>query len=146
MSDVRPVSPGLVDIGASFRPVSQMRQISRVTARDSDCIEGEMQVGSGHWVFAQHFPGDPIFPGVLLIEAAGQLVALWAWEDGQRGRPRLVRSAAEFREPVGPDTDLLHLRGTIRKKRNVQFATVSIEAAGRVVASVEIVLTVLPAA
>lgn len=146
MSNVRPALSGLVDIDASFLPVSQMRQISRVTARDADCIEGEMQVGAGHWVFAQHFPGDPIFPGVLLIEAAGQLVALWAWEDGQRGRPRLVRSAAEFREPVGPDTELLHLRGTIRKKRNVQFATVSIEAAGRIVASVEIVLTVLPAA
>jgi 3-hydroxymyristoyl/3-hydroxydecanoyl-(acyl carrier protein) dehydratase len=55
-----------------------MRQISRVTAVDAEGIVGEMDLGDGHWVYPGHFPGDLIFPGCLLVEAAGQLVALWA--------------------------------------------------------------------
>src|SRR5712691_4417211 len=102
----------LIDLEATFLPVGQMRQISRVTPLKGAAITGEVDLSAGHWVYAQHFPGDPIFPGTLLIEAAGQLVALWAWAQGQRGRPRLVRTSAEFHFPVGPTHDHLLLRGS----------------------------------
>ena len=105
MTDFGPTSPSasVMDIDATFLPVGQMRQISRVTKLAEAVIDAEVDLGPYHWVFPQHFPGDPIFPGTLMIEAAGQLVALWAWAQGQRGRPRLVRTGAEFHSPCWAD-------------------------------------------
>jgi 3-hydroxymyristoyl/3-hydroxydecanoyl-(acyl carrier protein) dehydratase len=139
-------SPGLVDIDTAFLPIGQMRQISRVTCLDGPSIEGEVDLGPDHWVFTQHFPGDPIFPGVLMIEAAGQLVALWAWASGQRGRPRLVRTSAAFLRPVGPGASSFRLRAEVRRKRNMHFAEIRIWELDRHVATVEAVLAVIPLA
>ena len=137
-----PVS--LLDLSATFLPIGQMLQISRVTDLAGARIEGHVDLGPDHWVFPQHFPTDPIFPGSLMIEAAGQLVALWAWAAGQRGRPRLVRTQAAFHHPTGPGTTHLILRGEVRQKRNLSFATVEIWDELTHVASVEAVLAVLP--
>jgi 3-hydroxymyristoyl/3-hydroxydecanoyl-(acyl carrier protein) dehydratase len=113
-----------------------MRQISRVTKVAEALLDAEVDLGPYHWVFPQHFPGDPIFPGTLMIEAAGQLVALWAWAQGQRGRPRLVCTGAEFHSPVGPTESHLLLRAEVRRKRHLHIATIQIWAAKtRVVAS-----------
>ncbi len=134
-----------VDIEASFLPIGHMRQVSRVTRLDGAEIEGELDLG-GHWVFLEHFPGDPIFPGSLLVEAAGQLVALWAWAAGQRGRPRLVRAGAEFHHPVTPTAQLITLRSVVRRKRHLHFGKVEVLAMEDRVATVELVLAVLPSA
>ena len=106
-----PTPTSLIDLDTTFLPVAQMRQITRVTALEGIGIEGEVELGPDHWVWRQHFPGDPIFPGTLLIEAAGQLIALWAWGQGARGRPRLVRTSADFHNPVEPWTPVLQLKG-----------------------------------
>lgn len=142
----RPDAAGLIDIPATFLPIGQMRQIARVTVLAAERIEGEVDLGPEHWIYRQHFPGDPIFPGTLMIEAAGQLVALWAWGNGLRGRPRLVRAGAEFHRPVSPDIPALELRGTVERRRHLHFATVLITAAGADIATVNAVLAVLPPA
>jgi 3-hydroxymyristoyl/3-hydroxydecanoyl-(acyl carrier protein) dehydratase len=136
-------SASLIDLDATFLPIAQMRQISRVTDRDGPSITGEVDLGTAHWVFAQHFPGDPIFPGTLMVEAAGQLVALWAWANGQRGLPRLVRTSAEFHSPVGPAHERLLLRAEVKRRRHLYFATTHITTDGIAVATVEAVLAVL---
>jgi 3-hydroxymyristoyl/3-hydroxydecanoyl-(acyl carrier protein) dehydratase len=136
----------LIDIDATYLPIHQMRQIARVTALDGATITGEVDLGSEHWVYAQHFPGDPIFPGTLIIEAAGQLVALWAWADGQRGRPRLVKTSAEFRAPVEIEDPQIVLEAVVRRKRHLNFADVTVRTQRQVVASVSMVLAVVPAA
>lgn len=138
-------SQSLMDLEGTFLPVAQMRQISRVTELAGAVIGGEVELGAGHWVYPQHFPGDPIFPGTLMIEAAGQLVALWAWANGERGRPRLVRVQAEFRGPVGQAEPRLALRGEVRQKRNLCFGKVSVQAAAGEVAIVTVVLAMLRA-
>ncbi len=145
MSEFGAVSASLIDIDATFLPLAQMRQVSRVTRMEGGAIDAEVDLGPGHWVYPQHFPGDPIFPGTLMIEAAGQLVALWAWAQGQRGRPRLVRTSAEFHSPVGPAQSNLILRGQVKRKRHLHFATIQVWAAQTHVATVEAVLAVLPA-
>lgn len=122
-----------------------MRQISRVIHLNGRAIEGEVDLGGRHWVFPQHFPGDPIYPGSLLIEAGGQLVALWAWAQGQRGRPRLLRANAQFHEPAGPGHDHLLVRAEVRRKQQMNFAAVEVWAAECRVATMDAVLTVLPA-
>lgn len=138
------LAPSLIDIDATFLPLAQMRQVSRVTRLAGSAIEGEVDLGPDHWVFPQHFPGDPIFPGSLMLEAAGQLVALWAWAQGARGRPRFVRTSAEFHSPVGPGTERLLLRGEVRRKRHLYFATTLAWAGETEVATLEAVLAVLP--
>lgn len=138
------LSPALdLDLDRTFLPTGRLRQITRVTELLGTRIVGEVDLGPTHWVYADHLPGDPIFPGCLLIEAAGQLVALWAWENGQRGKPRFVRVQAEFREPVGPATTRLVLRAQVRRKRHLHFASVSISTDGHEVAVVTTVLAVL---
>jgi 3-hydroxymyristoyl/3-hydroxydecanoyl-(acyl carrier protein) dehydratase len=137
------ITPSLLDIDTTFLPKSQMRQISRVLELTDASIVGEADLGTAHWVYPQHFPGDPISPGSLIIEAAGQLVALWAWSQGQRGRPRLVRTSAEFHAPVGQETPTIVLRGGVRRKRNLNFGSIKIVAGEVHTGSVDLVLTVL---
>ena len=129
------IRPDIVDLNTTFLPVGQMRQISRITELDGPTIAGEVDLGTDHWVFPQHLPGDPVFPGSLIIEAAGQLVALWAWAAGERGRPRLLRANAEFRLPVRHTEPRMVLRGDVRRKRNMHFATIAVEAGGQQVAT-----------
>ena len=136
-------SATLIDVEGSFLPVAQMRQVSRVTEFKGEIIVGEVDLGPGHWIWPQHFPDDPIFPGSLMVEAAGQLVALWAWGNEARGRPRMVRAGAEFHSPVNRWIPKLILRGEVRRRRNLYFGTVWISADGTQVAGVEVVLAVV---
>jgi 3-hydroxymyristoyl/3-hydroxydecanoyl-(acyl carrier protein) dehydratase len=136
-------SRSLIDIDSTFLPVGEMRQICRVTAVSDTDITGEVDAGPDHWVYRGHLPGDPIFPGTLLIEAAGQLVALWAWAQGHRGRPRLARASADFRHPIKPAAGLIVLRAAVRARKNLSFAQVDVWSAGMVVAQVEATLAVL---
>ena len=135
-------SANLVDLDETFLPIGQMRQIARVTRLAGETIEGEVDLGQTRWVFPQHLPDDPILPGTLMIEAAGQLVALWAWVAGQRGRPRLVRAIAGFHNPAGPASAHLRLQAEVRRKRHLYFATIQVRNAETHAATVEVVLVV----
>jgi len=135
---------GLIDLDTTFLPVAAMRQITRVNQLEGSSIEGEVELGTDHWVWEQHFPGDPIFPGTLMIEAAGQLIALWAWGQGVRGHPRLVKTSAEFQHPVGQWSPGLVLRGEVRRKRHLYFGAVQVWSEEIQVARIEGVLVVLP--
>jgi 3-hydroxymyristoyl/3-hydroxydecanoyl-(acyl carrier protein) dehydratase len=136
---------GLIDLDSTFLPLAAMRQITRVTQLVGSRIEGEVELGADHWIWKQHFPGDPIFPGTLMIEAAGQLIALWAWGQGARGRPRLVKTSAEFQHPVRQWSPRLVLKG-VRRKRHLYFGEVQIWSEDIQVARIEGVLVVLPLA
>jgi 3-hydroxymyristoyl/3-hydroxydecanoyl-(acyl carrier protein) dehydratase len=139
-----PLSGSLIDLEETFLPVGRMRQISRVTGLDGVAITAEMELGPDHWVWPEHFPDDPIFPGTLMLEAAGQLVALWAWAKGKRGRPRLVRVTGEFSAPVHPGTEFLLLEGVVKQKRQAYFGTIQLTSGDLTVGTVEIALVVLP--
>ena len=70
-------------------------------------------------------------------------MAVWAWANGHRGRPRLVRTAASFHHPVTSRAPQLDLQADVRGKRHLQVATVEVSAEGIQVAEVEVVLAVL---
>jgi 3-hydroxyacyl-[acyl-carrier-protein] dehydratase len=84
--------------------------LSRVLAVDDDAMRGvgELDLSPEDPVFAGHFPEHPIYPGVLQIEAIGQLglyVGAGSWP-----LPRVVRIVdARFLREVGPG-ETLHIQ------------------------------------
>ena len=72
---------------------------------------GIKAVTINEWFFQGHFPGDPIMPGVLLIEAMAQTAAVLAVAglgDDHQGHPVYFMSidGARFRRPVRPGDQL----------------------------------------
>jgi len=73
--------------------------------------------------FMGHFPGNPIMPGVLIVEALAQLAGLLAFLSGVQGDAVYFMSIekAKFRKPVVPGDQLrleittLHQRGNVWK-------------------------------
>ncbi len=97
-----------------------------------------------HWVFPMHFPSDPIFPGSLLIEAAGQTVAVWAWHAGLRGRPRMLRVSAKFKSPVLQGDGTITFRAEVHQRKNICLGTVEVNSGDRAVAEVRSMIMILP--
>jgi 3-hydroxymyristoyl/3-hydroxydecanoyl-(acyl carrier protein) dehydratase len=123
-----------MDRAEVFLPVGAMRQIDLILSMDGERIVWVQNLEE-HWAFPLHFPGDPIFPGTLLIEGAGQTVGLWAWEHGLRGKPRLARTAAEFRSPLHPSTREITYAARVRGRGNIRIGEVEVLAEGRTVAT-----------
>jgi 3-hydroxymyristoyl/3-hydroxydecanoyl-(acyl carrier protein) dehydratase len=131
------------DLECMFLPIKQMLQLDRVTQIQDFSAICELDVPN-HWVFPLHFPEDPIFPGSLLIEAAGQAVAVWAWHASFRGRPRLVRVNAKFEEPVLPQDQVVTLKAEVRRRKNVFIGSVKVSVKKRAIALIDLVLIVVP--
>ena len=70
----------------SFLPHGpEFRFVDRLTALDpGKSGSGEYRIRGDEPFLRGHFPGEPIFPGVLLIEAAAQLAGVVAQSDPTR--------------------------------------------------------------
>lgn len=73
--------------------------------------------------FEGHFPGNPIMPGVLIVEAMAQVAGIMAFRSGVQGDTVYFMSIerAKFRKPVVPGDQLrleitrLQQRGNVWK-------------------------------
>jgi 3-hydroxyacyl-[acyl-carrier-protein] dehydratase len=87
---------------------------------------GKNAIGTKHVkpdedVFRGHFPGHPIFPGVLIIEAMAQTAGCLVVQSlGPTAENKLVYfmtiDEARFRKPVGPD-DMLEFHVSVERSR-----------------------------
>jgi 3-hydroxyacyl-[acyl-carrier-protein] dehydratase len=93
--------------------------------------------------FLGHFPGNPVFPGVLLIEGMAQTAgAICLMSMPSPGRPKLVYfltiDKAKFRKPVVPgDTVEYHMTKTSQRKTMWWFRGEA-KVAGQIVAEAEV--------
>ena len=118
--------------------------VDRVTQMHAD----EMAVGIKNVTFNEpqflgHFPGQPVFPGVLMIEGMAQTAGvLCILSRAERGRPKAVYfltvDKAKFRKPVIPgDTIEYHMKKMSRRK-NMWWFRGEAKVAGQVVAEAEV--------
>lgn len=93
--------------------------------------------------FTGHFPTNPIFPGVLILEALAQASGLLGYKsDGGPADNELYYFAgidkARFRQPVVPG-DVLHLHiELIKERRGIGRFTAIAKVDGKVVCDAEI--------
>jgi 3-hydroxyacyl-[acyl-carrier-protein] dehydratase len=92
--------------------------------------------------FLGHFPENPVFPGVLLIEGiaqtAGALCSLSHKMEGPKMVFFMTIDKAKFRKPVRPgDTVEYHVTKTARK-RNMWWYRGEAKVGGQVVAEAEV--------
>ena len=82
--------------------------VDRVIERSADRVVTSVQADPDAAFFAGHYPGDPVMPGVLILECAFQagalLAAARAGDSGdQMARPVLTRiQEAKFKRQVRP--------------------------------------------
>lgn len=117
--------------------------VDRVLTMDKDSIHAIKNVTINEEFFLGHFPGNPIMPGVLILEAlaqAGGIHALATSGESHDGVVVFLRGidGAKFRRPVVPG-DQLSLHATLlKRKRDLMVFDCKAVVAGELVAEAQI--------
>ncbi|MFK8043340.1 3-hydroxyacyl-[acyl-carrier-protein] dehydratase FabA [Congregibacter sp.] len=85
--------------GNAQLPVGNMLMLDRIThisseggSKDKGQIIAELDIHPDLWFFDCHFPGDPVMPGCLGLDAMWQLVGFFLGWRGNPGRGRALGS------------------------------------------------------
>ncbi len=98
--------------------------------------------------FQGHFPGRPVMPGVLIIEALAQATCLLALETEESGEDEVYLLAgvdkARFRRPVLPGDALMLEARLVKRRRGIWMFEAEAKVEEAVVATAEILCTARP--
>ncbi len=129
--------------GNAQLPAPPMLMADRITHIDIDGgshnrghILAELDVRPDLWFFQCHFPGDPVMPGCLGLDAMWQLVGFWLGWSGSPGKGRAlgvgeVKLAGQIMPTAKLVTYEINIRRAIRAKLVMGIAdgTVSVDGA-----------------
>ena len=97
--------------GNAKLPIGNMLMLDRITKINSDGGEygrgqiiAELDIKPDLWFFACHFPGDPVMPGCLGLDALWQLVGFFLGWSGLPGKGRALGAGeVKFTGEILPD-------------------------------------------
>ena len=100
--------------------------VDRITeVKEGEFVEGYLNISITNQVFQGHFPGHPIYPGVLIIEGMAQTGAILPFTvmDKEELNDKVVYfmsiDKAKFRKPVLPGDKLEYRVSTIKHRGKI---------------------------
>ena len=101
-----------------------MLMLDRVISYDDVSIHAEKYVAANAFYFQGHFPGNPMMPGVMIVEAIAQAGALIAALGGGFNREESLLAfagidSAKFRKPVYPNETLSVFVKIVKQRRSL---------------------------
>jgi 3-hydroxyacyl-[acyl-carrier-protein] dehydratase len=95
-----------------------------------DCLKAQKNVSNNEPFFQGHFPGHPVFPGVLILESMAQATALLDFKSNERDQNGLLYyfvgiDKARFKKPVVPGDIMIIDVKLNQSKRDVHKFTAS---------------------
>jgi 3-hydroxyacyl-[acyl-carrier-protein] dehydratase len=97
--------------------------VDRIVSFEKDsAITGIKNVTFNEEFFQGHFPGNPIMPGVLIVEAMAQTAGILAIKSSEREKLNVYFmsiESAKFRKPVVPGDSVIMDIKVLRRRGNV---------------------------
>jgi len=132
MSETRPATIdilGIMDLLPHRYPILLVDRI--LDYEKGQSIRGLKNISMGDPIFQGHFPKQPVFPGVLIIEAMAQTGGCLVMQDLEDREKKVIYfmaiDAVKFRKPVVPGDQLvmevkvIQNKGKICKMRGEAF-------------------------
>jgi len=109
--------------GNAQLPMPNMLMLDRITSITADGGEfgkgqilAELDINPDLWFFDCHFPGDPVMPGCLGLDAMWQLIGFFLGWSGGPGRGRALGvGELKFTGQVLPDAKLVTYKIDIKR-------------------------------
>ena len=131
--------------GNARLPVGNMLMLDRITkiaATGGDHGKGEiiaeLDIHPDLWFFECHFPGDPVMPGCLGLDAMWQLVGFFLGWKGNKGRGRAlgcgeIKFTGQILPTAKKVTFNIQLKRVIERKLVMGIADGSVAVDGKVI-------------
>ncbi len=127
----QPVTDAAMDIAAIMKTLPHrypFLMVDKITKVEGNVVIGVKNVSINEPYFQGHFPGHPIMPGVLQLEAIAQVAGILMLKSADPGTSVAYFMSAEnvkWRKPVLPgdvlviETEMTKMRGKIGKAKGV---------------------------